>query len=365
MTIRFKPWIKDLPEYIAGRTMEEIKTKYGLQQVYKLASNENILGPSSDVKKVIQDLAGSINYYPDSDSSEIREKIASKYNISKDHIILGNGTDQVIEMICDCLIDRGDNIVIGDPNFLIYEKATLKCGGEIIKAPLKELRQDISAICGLVNDRTKVIFIASPHNPTGSIIDKSEFDYLISSTRQDVLIVMDEAYYEYLPDDRRINTIEYVKKNTNLITLRTFSKIYGLAGLRIGYGIADPVIIAGINKIRLPFNVGAISQKAASVAIGDDEYILRVRDEIISEKEKFYLKLGSAGIDHISSYANFILIKTGDFEMEIVEGLLKKGFIVRPGKNLGLPGFIRVTISLPEINTKFLETLISIFQKIS
>ena len=364
MKTSLKPWINDLPEYVAGRTIEEIKRKYGLTEVYKLASNENLFGPAGKVKETLKESIDSINYYPDSDAYEIRTAIADKFNISKDNIIMGDGTDQVIEMICDCFIDRQDNIVTGDPNFLIYEKSALISGGSAKKIPLlNDFSQDIKSILKAADSNTKAIFIASPHNPSGTIISKDDFEYLLENAGKNILIVMDEAYYEYMPPQKQFDTVSYVSANPNLIVLRTFSKIYGLAGLRIGYGIADPEIITGLNKIRLPFNVSSLAQKAACAALADQGYILKVRDIILNEKEKFYLAFKEAGIEYVESFANFILIKTGEKSGAIAEELLKNGFIVRPGANLGIEGYTRVSFGTPQIDDKFLKTFIGIYKK--
>ncbi len=357
MKLKLKPWINDLPGYVAGRTIEEIKNKFKLREVYKMASNENILGPCSQVREYLKGSLDDINYYPDSDAANIREAIASKYGIEAGNIIMGNGTDQIIEMICDCFIREGDNIVNADPNFIIYEKAALKCGGHAIKVALKkeDFSQDARKIVNAVNERTRIIFLASPHNPTGTILNENDLIFILNNTPDEVLAVIDEAYYEYLEDSFRTDTIKYIKKYSNLISLRTFSKIYGLAGLRIGYGIADSELIASLNKIRLPFNTSLIAQKAAAAAIENDHYIEIVRKEIIDEKNKFYRFLDSTGIEYIKSHANFILIRTGGKSAGIVQKLLESGFIVRPGTNLGFEDYIRVTISVPDVNEKFIK----------
>jgi histidinol-phosphate aminotransferase len=362
MTVKFKPWINDLPEYIAGRTIEEIKSKYNLTEVYKLASNENIFGPCKQVKDFIKNYSGEINYYPDSDCREIRQKISENFKISPENIIMGNGTDQIIEMICDCFISSRDNSVIADPTFLIYEKATLKCGGNVKKIPLKNFRHDFEKMVNAIDSKTRLFFITNPHNPAGTNVKKAEFEYVLNNVDKNILIVLDEAYCEYLPEDENINSIDKVFKYDNLITLKTFSKIYGLAGLRIGYGIADADIISGLNKIRLPFNVSSIAQKAAVVALENNWYVSKIRDKILKEKEKFYVVLNDAGIEYIKSYSNFILIKTGAGSLKIVEELLKRGFIVRPGENLGVPDYIRVTVSIPEINYRFLDAFTNIYK---
>ncbi len=363
MKTSLKPWINALPDYVAGRTIEEIKRKYGLKEVHKLASNENLFGPSDKAKDALRESIDGVNYYPDSDAYDIRAAIADKFNISKENIIMGDGTDQVIEMICDCFVDRQDNIVTGDPNFLIYEKSALISGGSAKKVPLlKDFSQDIKSILSAADSNTKAIFIASPHNPSGTIISKEDFEYLLKNAGKNILIVMDEAYYEYMPPNKQLDTVSYIHENPNLIVLRTFSKIYGLAGLRIGFGVADAEIITGLNKIRLPFNVSSVAQKAACAAIADEEYILKIRNIILSEKEKFYLAFEGAGIEYVESFANFVLVKTGEKSQAIVEELLKNGFIVRPGANLGIPGYIRVSFATPQIDDKFLKAFIEIYK---
>ncbi len=356
-TVSPKEWVKDLPEYVAGRTIEEIRKKYNLSVVYKLASNENIFGPSPKVIDFLKNNFDDINYYPDADALEIRLKISSHYSINKDNVIMGNGTDQIIEMICDCFIDKGDNIVTADPNFLIYEKSALKCGGNTIKIPIikDNFRHNIDGIINAVDKNTKIIFLASPHNPTGTIISKPEFEKVLEL--KDVLIVMDEAYFEYVEDIFKINTIDYIKSCKNLIILRTFSKIFGLAGLRIGYGIADTEIIKILNKIRLPFNINLLAQKAACVAIDNYDYVEEIKNLNLKEKEKFYKIFDELGIEFVKSFANFILVNFKQKCDEIIEKLLCKGFIIRPGKNLGLPGYARITISTPDVNDRFLKVL--------
>lgn len=364
MSIKIKEWISKMPEYIPGKTIEEIKKEYNLEKVYKLASNENLYGPNPKVLEEICNSLDDVKYYPDGGCSEIRQKLCKKYNVGIDSIIMGNGTDQIIEMICDSFIEPGENVVIADPTFLIYEKSAMKCSGTVIKVPLKKLRQDTEMLVGAINKETKILFLTNPHNPTGTNINQKEFDYIVENIKENVLLVVDEAYYEYVQDGEKINTIEYLSKYNNLIILRTFSKIYGLAGLRIGYGISDSLIISALNKVRLPFNVNSIAQKAALVALENEFYINEIRESIEEEKEKFYNILIKNGIEFIKSYTNFILINSGENSDMVVEELLKNGFIVRPGNNLGVPGYIRVTIALPEINDKFLEAFIKIFNNL-
>jgi len=364
MSIKIKEWISRLPEYIPGKTIEEIKELYNLDKVYKLASNENLYGSHPGVLEEIASNLNDIKYYPDSECREIRQKLAEKYNVDSNTIIMGNGSDQIIEMICDSFISPGEGAVIADPTFLIYEKSVVKCGGAVVKVPLKDFRQDVAMLIESINDKTKILFLTNPHNPTGTNINRREFDYVVENINKDVLLVVDEAYREYVPEQEKINTIGYLSGSSNLMILRTFSKIFGLAGLRIGYGISNSSIISVLNKVRIPFNVNFIAQKAAVAALDNESYINEISEKIEKEKDRFYDILNKNGIGFIKSYANFILINTGKNSDRIVEGLLKNGFIVRPGKNLGIPGYIRVTIALPEINEKFLSVFIKIFNNL-
>ncbi len=360
--MRIKKWIMDLPEYIPGSTLEEIKKTYGLEHVYKLASNENLWGPAPEVKQALNEAIENVCYYPDANGTNLRNKLSETLGVSPDHIIIGNGTDQIIEMVCDCLIGEGDNIVIADPTFLIYEKATLKCGGTVKKIPLKDYRQDIENMVKQVDQNTSIIFFTTPHNPTGTNITKKEFEYILSNIDKHVLVVIDEAYCEYVDQKDSIFALDRIRDFPNLLILRTFSKIYGLAGLRTGYGIAAPVIINALNKIRLPFNVNALGQIGACAALDHARHIQQVREKVSCEKEKFYTALKKHGIACIPSFANFLLINTGKHSPQIAEDLLKAGFIVRPGRNLGMDGFIRITISLPAVNDKFLEKFLQIYK---
>jgi len=361
MGIRVKQWISDMPEYIPGRTIDEIKKEYNLEKVYKLASNENLYGPDPVVIEEIYNNLKDIRYYPDSQCRELKQKISEKCGIDINSIIIGNGTDQIIEMICDSFIEQGMNIVISDPTFLIYERSTLKCNGKVIKVPLREFRQDAEGLVASVNDKTRLLFLTNPHNPTGTNVDHGQFEYIIKNIRSDILLVVDEAYGEYMSEEDKVDTVGYLSRYKNIIILRTFSKIYGLAGLRIGYGIADRGVISTLDRVRLPFNVNFIAQKAAAKALENESYANNTRDKVRGEKDKYYRVLAENSIEFIKSHANFILIKTGTRSDEIIEKLLKRGFIVRPGKNIGLPGYIRVTIALPDVNDKFLANFIEIF----
>ncbi len=362
MSLKIKKWISGLPDYTPGRSIEEIKNKYGLKKVYKLASNENLYGLPDGLTEKICEEVRNIYYYPDADCSQIREKIGEKYGIPIEKIIIGSGSDQVIEMICDSFIGLGDNAVIADPTFPIYEKAILKCGGITKKVPLVDYRHDVKGLLAAVDAQTKIMFLTNPHNPAGTNITEEEFKYVLDKLPDDILLVMDEAYYEYAMPDERIDTTEYIAGRDNLMVLRTFSKIFCLAGLRIGYGIGSDVAIGAMNKVRLPFNVSSIAQKAAIYSLQHQGFADDIRENVHKQKQIYYDVLEKNGIGFIKSYANFILIRVGDDSGQITEELLKEGFIVRPGENLGFPGHIRVTISTDEVSAKFLEIFIRVYK---
>jgi len=361
--IKIKPCIASLPEYIPGGTMEEIKEKYNLKEVYKLASNENIFGPSPRVTEYFKKGLSDINYYPDSYCRQLRKKLGLKLGVAQDTIIFGNGTDQIIEMVCDAILEKGKNIVIPHPTFLTYEKSAMKNGADILRVPLSGFRQNVSEIVQKADENTAIIFLTSPHNPTGTIITREEIEFVLKNISSDVLIVLDEAYVEFVPDEFKTNSIDYLKKYNNLLIMRTFSKIYGIAGLRIGYGIGSAEVISDISKLMQPFVVNSIAQAAALISLEDDENIIKNINIIISEREKFCKKLEDENIIFVQSYSNFVLIKTGDRSSEFSEELLKKGFMVRNGEFLGFPGFIRVSLSLPEINDKFTNLFVELYKQ--
>jgi len=361
--IKIKPWILELPEYIPGKTIDEIRKKYKLDIVYKMASNENIFGPSPRVAEAINNALSEINYYPDSYNRELREKLEGKTGIRKEQFLFGNGTDQIIEMVCDAILDEGKNIVIPDPTFLAYEKSALKNNASIIKVPLKDFRQDYRSIASAVNKNTGIIFLTSPHNPTGTIIREEELRFILYNISSEILVVLDEAYTEFVRKEDKFNSYKLIDSFKNLMVMRTFSKIYGLAGLRIGYAVADEIIIKSIEKLAQPFVVNLLAQKAAIASLDDDEYINKNIEIIIKEREKLFNFFNNNNIEYAKSYANFILIKTGKHTEAITEDLLKKGFIVRGGGFLGFPEYIRVTVSVPEINEKFMNIFAEIHKR--
>ncbi|MCD6318176.1 histidinol-phosphate transaminase [Candidatus Aerophobetes bacterium] len=346
--------------YIPGKPVEEVKRELGLKKVIKLASNENSLGPSPKAVEAIKNYAFRIHLYPDGAGYYLRKSLAKKFKLDKENIILGNGSDEIVSLLTRFFIQKGDQVIMGDPSFLMYKIDTQLSGGKVIPIPLKNFKLNISEMLRSITPQTKIIFIANPNNPTGTIVRKKEVEDLFKFLPSSILIIFDEAYCEYVEDPDYPQTLEWVRKGKNLIILRTFSKIYGLAGLRIGYGIAKKEIIDILNRARPPFNVNSLAQIAALASLSDIEHLHRSK-KLVKEGKKFlYHSLKEMEIPFVPTQTNFILIRTGEKTKEIVDELLKRGIIVRGMESYNLPQYIRLTIGTQEENETFIRELKSI-----
>jgi histidinol-phosphate aminotransferase len=351
-----RPSIADILPYPPGKPIEEVKRELGLEEAIKLASNENALGPSPKAIEAIKNVLNDINIYPDGNSYYIKQKISQKLNVGIDEIFMGNGTDEVIRVVTEAFLNPGEEVIVAWPGFVIYSIATNVMAGSLKRIPLKNYTHDLNAMRDAVTDKTKLIFIANPNNPTGTMVDKAEVQSFMNKVPEDVIIVFDEAYYEYA-DDNFPNTIQYMREGKNVITLRTFSKIYGLAGLRVGYGIAKKEIFEDMNRIRQPFNVNRLAQAAAIAALDDDEQVEKSLSMNKEGKKFLYKEFDAMGLEYVPTSANFILVNMDRDGKEVFEKLLREGVIVRPMGGYDLPNFIRVTIGKPEQNQKFMESL--------
>lgn len=349
--------VHNLRPYIPGKPIEEVKAEYGLDQVVKLASNENPLGVSENVKMAISKEAEQINRYPDGGCRIIKKALAKKIMVSEDMLLFGNGSDGLLKVIGETFISKGDEVIISDPTFVEYIFVSSLMGAKIKKVKMNPYYQDVNGIIEMVTNKTKIIFLTSPHNPAGTIISNKDLKYFMNQIPDNVLVVLDEAYYEYVQDDKYPNVLDYIEEGYPIIALRTFSKAYGLAGLRIGYAIANSSIINLLSKARDPFNVNRISQIAAKVALEDEDYLKRSIEVNEAGKKYLYKKLESRGIDYVPTESNFILIKIGKDSIDVFNRLLEMGVIIRPGKPLGYPEHIRVTVGLPEENKKFIYAI--------
>lgn len=348
--------IATLPIYKPGKPVEELQRELGFEKAIKLASNENPLGPSLSTIKKIQEGASFSHIYPDGDCFELKRKISEKEKILPNQIILGNGSNEVLELISHAFLNPRDKAIMGEFCFIVYPIVTELSEGIIVRAKMEDLILDLNDVLEKIDHETKIIFIANPNNPTGGRSTKKEIEGFLDKVPKSVLVVIDEAYAEYMGGEN-LNVSQSITKHENLIILKTFSKAYGLAGLRVGYGMANDEIISLLNKPREPFNVNQLAQIGAIAALDDQKH---VEDSIkLNKKGMSYLKteFNKMNIKTYPSYANFILLEFNSEARIIYEELLKKGIIVRPLENYGLKNHLRVTVGLENDNVKLVEAL--------
>jgi histidinol-phosphate aminotransferase len=350
-------YISTLKPYIPGKPVEELEREIGIRDSIKLASNENPVGPSPKALKAILDSLGdsnpsnSINRYPDGSGYHLKKALSEKLSAKEDELILGNGSNELIDIAVRTFLQPGDEAVMAHPSFIVYPMAVQAIGGRPIQVPLKNYTHDLEAIADAVTQKTKMIFIANPNNPTGTINKRDEFDRLLCRVPEGILTVVDEAYYEYVTDPDYADSMKHFRSGRDILILRTFSKIYGLAGLRIGYGIARNDMILEMNKLRPPFNTNSLAQNAAIYAL-QDEYHIRYSREINEVGKRYlYRELNFLNVKYVFTEANFIYILLGQDANLLYNEMLKHSVIVRP---VG-PQEIRVTIGLPQENKRFIE----------
>ena len=349
--------ILELKPYIPGKPIEEVKRELGLKEVIKLASNETSVGPSPLAIKAIKEEIENINLYPEGSSRLLREKIAYKLNLNKEMIIVGNGADNIIGLVGMAFINEGDEVITGEITFPAYETITKIMGGKLIPIKLKKYTYDLEGITQRINERTKIIFICNPNNPTGTIVDKEAVDRFVRQIPENIIIVFDEAYYDYVEDKNYPDGLSYVLGGKNVIVLHTFSKIAGIAGLRIGYALAKPELISYLRRVVNPFTTNRLAQVAALASLEDKEHYKKVLKTNQEGKKYLYKKLKELGLPNVPTETNFIFVDLKEDTGVIFEKLLKKGVIIRPGKTWGCPNFIRLTIGTPYENKKFINAL--------
>lgn len=356
--MRLKPELRDLEVYTPGKPIAELKRELGLEEAVKLASNENPYRPPRAVLEVLRKAVLNINRYPDSGCYYLREALSKKYGVKADQIIFGNGSDELITLAVRALLDKGDEVLVAYPTFLIYYIASKAAGLKIRRVPLRNYKYDLNAIAASVTSGTRLIFIANPDNPTGTYVTRREVEKFLYEIPEDVVVFFDEAYFEYAQDfEDYPDSLKYHRDNGNIITARTFSKAYGLAGLRIGYAIAQPLIIELMNKVRNPFNVNALAQIAAVAALKEEKYVKQVVEKTRKNKMLLYRCLEELGIEYIPSATNFVLIRLGEEAPSVAQELMKRGIITRYMGPWGLPEHIRVTVGTEEENKSFLKAL--------
>jgi histidinol-phosphate aminotransferase len=352
--IRVSDGIAALVPYPPGKPIEELERELGITGSIKLASNENPLGPSKMAIDAVSKALGNLHRYPDGGCYYLKEKLSKRLGVPCDMLTIGNGSNEIIELLIRTFLRPGDSVVMGDPSFAVYPLVTQAGGGVAVKVPLtKDLRHDLPAMAGAISENTKLVFIANPNNPTGTIVTSREFDAFMKKVPSGVIVCLDEAYIEFVKNGDNPDALGYVKDGASIVVLRTFSKIYGLAGLRTGYGIASPEITDYINRVRQPFNVNSLAQVAALYALDDTEHLNRTRENNFNGLEYLFKELKSLGFECIPTEANFFLVKVGKGRA-VYDALLRQGVIVRPMASYGLDEFIRVSVGLPEENARFI-----------
>ena len=355
------PALKDLPVYQPGRPIEDVARELGLPaaSIIKLASNENPLGPSPAALAAMQKVLASLNLYPDGNAFKLKQKLAEKLGVSPAHLILGNGSNEIIEFVGHALMLAGSEVVVSQYCFAIYPLVTKIFNASLVTVPAKNHGHDLDAMLRAITPQTRVVFVANPNNPTGTSVSKTELLTFADKIPARVLLVMDEAYIEFLDDPADFISGIRAGQRPNILLMRTFSKIFGLAGLRIGYGIAQPELIIVLEKIRQPFNINSIAQAGALAALDDDEHTRKTRANN-SQGLKFYEQaFREMNLEFLPSAANFILVRVGDGQ-QVFEQMQKQGVIVRPMGGYQLGEWIRISVGTPAENELCLKVLTSV-----
>ncbi|MCG3777990.1 MAG: Histidinol-phosphate aminotransferase [Nitrospira sp.] len=353
MALKVHPDIVSLSSYVPGKPIEELQRELGLTRVIKLASNENPLGPSPKALAALREGHETLHRYPDGGAFRLREALADRCKVTPNQVILGNGSDEILGLLARTFLGPGDEAVMADQTFVIYKMEVTAAHGKPVIVPLKQWRHDLSAMADAITDRTRLLFLCNPNNPTGTMVSVDEVERLLACVPAHVVVVFDEAYCEYVRSPQFPDSLAYVKQGRNVIVLRTFSKIYGLAGLRIGYGVGTMEIVNFLNRLRPPFNANSLAQRAALAALGDDDHVTRSRAVNAGGMEQVLRGLTDLGFAPIPSEANFLYVDIGRDGRTVFEALLREGLIIR---HIEGP-MVRVTIGLEEENKEFLAAL--------
>ncbi len=349
--------ILDIQPYVPGKPIEEVKRELGLEKVIKLASNENPLGPAPEVIAAMQEAVKEVNIYPDGYAFKLRQRLSEELGVAEEQLIFGNGSDELLAMLAQAFLTADDEVIMGGTTFSEYRFAGNLMGATITQVPLADYRHDLPAMAESISEATKMVFVCNPNNPTGTIVTEEEVSQFLEQVPEDVLVVFDEAYYEYVTSDQYPETISYLDDYENVIILRTFSKAYGLAGLRIGYGIASPQIIDYLGRVKQPFNVDAVAQKAALAALEAKEHLTKTLAYNNQGKEYFYQQFEEWGLEYLPTESNFIMVDVARNNEEVFAEMMEQGIIIRSLDSFGYESKIRVTVGLPEENQACIQAL--------
>lgn len=351
------PGVQTLKPYLTGKPIEELERELGIKNIVKLASNENPLGPGKLALHAARQALEQLHRYPDGAGFHLKAALSEKFNLRPEQITLGNGSNDLLELIGRAFLNRGDEVIFSQHAFAVYMLVTLGCSAKPVEVSAQLFGHDLAAMADAITERTRVIFIANPNNPTGTWFHKHALDAFLARVPEHVLVVLDEAYVEYVEEDGYPNGFDYLGRYSNLIVTRTFSKMYGLAGLRVGYAVANPQITNVLNRVRQPFNVNAPALAAAQASLNDVNYIEDSKSENTAGLVQITEGLTKLNLHAIPSVANFIAFDCGRPAQPIYEALLHEGVIVRPIGGYGMPNHLRVSIGLGEENERFLQAL--------
>jgi len=353
--------VRRLRPYVPGKPIEEVKRELGLAPdfpIVKLASNENVLGPSPAAVEAMAQVFPDVWLYPDDVCFALKNALAEYWELTAEHFIIGNGSDEIIHFLALALLDHDDEVIFADPSFVQYKSAAMMADCTYHAVPLtSDMRHDLAAMRARVNDKTKLVFICSPNNPTGTIVAREELDEFLEDLPPHIVVVLDQAYYEYVESPASPQGLDYVRSGHNVVVLHTFSKAYALAGLRCGYGIAPPELIGYLQQVRGPFNVNSFAQAAAIASLHDEGQVARAREMNNAGKCQLYRAFDEMNLPYAPTEANFILVDCGRDTREVFQQLLRHGVIVRTGDPFGLPTWLRVTIGTEEMNARFISAL--------
>ena len=360
MKLKIPDYISAIKPYVPGKPIEAVQREYGIENSVKLASNENPLGPSPMAVEAIRQALDDLHRYPDAGGYHLTRAIAEHFDIDPASIVLGNGSDDIIALLTGVLLRPSDEVVLPQPSFLFYEIALRSLGALPVWVPLQSFKTDLAAMVEKISSKTRMIFLNVPHNPAGTIISKSELENFIAQIPPEVVTVLDEAYIEFVKDADCCNSFDFLTGEKTIVGMRTFSKAYGLAGLRVGYGAMSPVLAELLHRIRQPFNVNALAQVAATAALQDSDFLQETLQLVHGERELLYSALDNLDLPYIRSEANFFMVDVGSRGKsadDVFKKLLPLGVIVRSMASYGYSQHIRVNIGKPEENTRFLEAL--------
>jgi histidinol-phosphate aminotransferase len=349
--------IAELKPYLPAKPIEEVQAELGLAEIANMALNENPLGPSPRALEAMEKELKRVNLYPEGPCTFLRREMSKRLGIDDTMITFSNGADNCILMVASAFINEGDEVVMADPTFFVYRTAATIMGGYPVCVKLKDHVHDLDAMRKAVTQRTKLIFLCNPNNPTGTIVTKDALDDWISRLPEDLILVLDEAYFEFVSDRDYPDGLDYIKKGANVICLRTFSKLYGIAGLRVGYALGSSAFVAALNRVREPFPVSRIAQVAALAALEDEEFKQKVLRSNAEGRDYLSLEFEKMALPYAPSHTNFVFVDFGRDSQEVYQSLLGQGIIIRTGHIWNCPTFARITIGTMEENRRFIKAL--------